>query len=89
MNGSTKEFWRSEGFAALLGYPPGAINPTVAWWKQNIHPEDRARVVSALEQLMNAGKGSFNKRYRWRKFDGIYAEVRRIVRMTFFYSNWP
>ncbi|MEO6183802.1 MAG: PAS domain-containing protein [Verrucomicrobiota bacterium] len=75
LDGSTKEIWRSEGFAALLGYPPDAIKSTFAWWKQSIHPEDRSPVVAALERLIAAKKGSFNKSYRLRKFNGNYAEV--------------
>ena len=75
LDGSTKEIWRSEGFATLLGYPPNSIKPTATWWKESIHPEDRSLVVSALDRLIEAQEGGFHESYRLRKFNGDYAEV--------------
>lgn len=75
LDGLTREIWRSDGFAELLGYPAHAIKPTTRWWKENIHPDDRAMVAAELERLMDTGEGGFKKSYRLRKQDGTYAEV--------------
>jgi PAS domain S-box-containing protein len=71
---SSREIWRSEGFAALLGYPAKEMKSTPMWWKHAIHPEDRSPVFSALEQLVKTG-GTLQQTYRVRRFDGSYAEV--------------
>jgi PAS domain S-box-containing protein len=72
---ATKEIWRNQGFASLLGYPNDAVKPTPIWWRQAVHPEDRLPVFSALEELVKTGNGTFQQNYRIRKFDGSYADV--------------
>ncbi len=69
------ELWRSDGFAALLGYSPQAVKPTQNWWKQSVHPDDRSVVFGEIERILKAGEGHFRETYRLRKADGTYAEV--------------
>lgn len=74
-NAATDEVWRSEGLAELLGYAPNAVRPTLTWWKQNIHPDDRSQVFLELDRILKSGQGRFRHTYRVRKVDGTYAEV--------------
>ena len=52
----TGEVFRSEQLFALVGYHPDEAEPTVAWWVERIHPEDRARLLPA-GQLIQRGSG--------------------------------
>jgi PAS domain S-box-containing protein len=54
-----------------LGHPPGAFPRTLAAWEQAIHPEDRPRVMAALEAHLEGG-GLFDAEYRVRRADGQY-----------------
>lgn len=72
---STREMWRSDGFASLLGYPPDVVKNSPNWWKHAIHPDDRSPVSSALARLVKEQNGTIHQTYRVKKFDGSYAEV--------------
>ena len=52
-----------------LGYAPGAFPRTLAAWEAIIHPEDRARVLEALERHQEAGS-LFVEEYRVLSRDG-------------------
>ncbi len=59
---------------ALFGYPPHR-GQTAAWWEERIHPDDRGRVLSGLRALYDGAGEAWEKRYRFRRADGSYAEV--------------
>jgi len=47
-----------------------------AWWMDRVHPEDRARVDTLLEQgLSNAECTHLESQYRFQKADGTYATL--------------
>ena len=60
----------SGNFAALTGYSLDEIQRTPGIWSDRLHPEDRERVVSALETRSQGGAHSVE--YRWRCADGEY-----------------
>jgi PAS domain S-box-containing protein len=45
--------WSDEEYR-LLGYEPGAVEPTLDHFMQAVHPEDRDRVQSAMQRAMSA-----------------------------------
>jgi PAS domain S-box-containing protein len=57
----------------LFGY-----NDTEAgyeWWHDKVHPDDRDRVVSSMNAVINGGGEFWTCEYRFRRADGSYAHV--------------
>ena len=70
-----RQQWWSEGFFEIFGHrvdPEGAM-PTV--WRANVHPDDVARVDSALDRLLQGQADSVLERYRFRKAEGSWTTV--------------
>lgn len=60
---------------ALFGYPPHEGSKG-EWWEERIHPEDRERVLSSLDTVLDSGGGeAWTEEYRFRRADGTYATV--------------
>jgi PAS domain S-box-containing protein len=57
---------------ALMGYAPGGFPRTLAGWSAILHPEDRNRVLTAVNRHLN-GEGPYDVEYRLLKKDGGYA----------------
>ncbi len=53
----------------MLGYDPGEFPRTIEAWEEVIHPEDRDRVLAALEQHVKK-KVPYNEEYRVIQKDG-------------------
>lgn len=67
---------------ALFGYP-SREGRTGAWWEERIHPEDKGRVLSGLEAVIDGGGEWWWEEYRFRRADGSHASVLdrgRVVR---------
>jgi PAS domain S-box-containing protein len=65
---------RTEGLTRVLGYSLQESQPTLAWWKTLIHPEDR----SCLQQFSQAGfadQNSYSVEYRMLHKDQQYRYV--------------
>lgn len=54
---------------SITGYPPGQFPRTHGAWAATLHPDDKDRVVAALEAHVN-GVAPYNVEYRIRKKDG-------------------
>ena len=63
------ELWRH------LGYDPGQIQPTLQHWLGLIHPDDRARVIEAFNNLGESGQESFEAEYRVSTVNGDWHAV--------------
>ena len=71
----TNETWCSEGFRTRYGHDPETIAHMQDAWVELIHPEDRPRVVEALDRAGAEGADSLTNEYRFRRADGSYAVV--------------
>jgi two-component system sensor histidine kinase/response regulator len=58
----------------MFGYPQEQRTDT-AWWEEHIHPEDRARVVASVEDVIESGGEMWSGEYRFRRADGAYLTV--------------
>ena len=58
-----------------FGYAPGEVGPTLDWWEEQIHPDDRERVVTDFDKVIQSDGELFSSEYRFRKADGSYAWV--------------
>ncbi|HET7271607.1 MAG TPA: PAS domain S-box protein, partial [Rubrobacter sp.] len=58
----------------MFGYPSGQRTET-AWWEERIHPEDRERVLSSVDAVLQSGEEMWSEEYRFRHADGSYSTV--------------
>jgi len=66
---------RSQGLVGLLGYWPEEAESQLDWWKEQIHPEDVARIDREVFAAIEEGSPSFSVEYRLRHRDGRYLHV--------------
>ncbi len=71
----TGEAWWGEGFGRFFGYAEGELPATDEGWLAQIHPEDRERVRSEMQALVDEGGTEWAGEYRFRRKDGTYATV--------------
>ena len=60
----------SGNFEAMTGYRFSAVLENPELWAEGLHPDDRSRVLAAIEDRDKTG--SFSVEYRWRVADGSY-----------------
>ena len=65
----------TDGFDLVFGYAPDDIGRDIAWWEQQIHPEDRPAVLDGIRRAIREGSHTWDAEYRFRRFDGRYAFV--------------
>lgn len=61
--------YNSPAYQTLLGYDPGALKGT--WSFNEVHPEDRDKVIQAFKKSMETGEGQVIE-YRMRHRDGSW-----------------
>jgi len=72
---ATNLVWWSESFQTLFGYRADEIEPGVESWYSRLHPDDIARVSSAVREVVESGATHWSDEYRFRRGDGGYAYV--------------
>ena len=74
---ATNQVWWNRGVQTLFHYAATAVGADVNWWHEQIHPEERQRVIASIEAAINRGNGnhSWSEEYRFRRADGSYAYV--------------
>jgi PAS domain S-box-containing protein len=80
----TQAVTRSHRLKDMLGISPEEAEPTIAWWLERLHPEERAEVMETVEKaLADPCLALANFEYRLRHRDGRYVHLWdrwRIVR---------
>ncbi|HWN69661.1 MAG TPA: PAS domain S-box protein [Haliangium sp.] len=77
----TKTLTSLQGVEHLLGEPVATPVP-LAWWSERIHPEDRARLAGAMEQMVTEAQPPAVVEYRIRHRDGHYVFVEVHARVV-------
>jgi len=66
----------SDNAAAILGSEQSALGRTPSsWWKDRIHPEDRAAVLQGFEEAIGGDGRRWSATYRFARDDGSYADI--------------
>ncbi|PLZ43197.1 PAS domain-containing protein, partial [Fischerella thermalis] len=65
---------RTQGLTELLGYTLDEVEPTSAWWRSLIHPDDLPQAEQELTESLAQGD-RFCTQYRVRHQDGYYLWV--------------
>lgn len=68
----TNEIYRSGSFTTISGYTKEQIAPTIDWWYEKIHPEDRERIKNNTSKFKETGVENWQDEYRFRYADGTY-----------------
>ena len=76
-NFETREiFWVDGGHKRTFGYPVENALVPQRFWESKIHPDDRVRVLTRINQIIGAGcKTEWEDDYRFQKANGEYAYV--------------
>ncbi len=69
----------SENFQSAMGYASREMLGNSQFWINNVHPDDRARVLSDLPRLIPEGGGILE--YRFRHRDGHYCWVQDMFKV--------
>ncbi|MFW5951423.1 MAG: PAS domain S-box protein [Gemmatimonadota bacterium] len=65
----------SDGLGDAFGYAPEDVEPTLDWWWDRIHPEDRPRLEQSFEAFLSDDHHFWTEEYRFQRADGSYASV--------------
>jgi two-component system CheB/CheR fusion protein len=71
----SNQLWWNEGFKTMFSYTTEQIEPGIESWFKRIHPEDKDRVISSVNEAINSGQTLWSAEYRFLKADGKYAFV--------------
>jgi PAS domain S-box-containing protein len=78
---TTNSVWLSEGFETLFGYEVTGLEPSVEFFTERLHSDDRERVLSGIREAIQGEGSAWSGEYRFMKADGSYGYVfdRRYV----------
>lgn len=68
----TKESFYNDGMTDLLGYTPEEMADNESWWRNNLHPQDKKRVITEVDEVMASTKSVWWGKYQFRCRDGSY-----------------
>ena len=71
----TGDLTLNEEYARPLGYEPGRFPPTMTNWEALIHPDDKPRVMAAVQAHMRGETEEYTTRYRMLALDGNWKHV--------------
>ncbi len=81
LNLEKRQISRTEGLISLLGYDEAEVSPSLDWWLNLIHPEDRFDLITFLEEDAKRQR-EYSLSYRVRRQNNLYLAIcdRGIVR---------
>jgi phosphoserine phosphatase RsbU/P len=71
----TGEVQHSPSFHTYFGYRPEDVGGHISWWTERIHPEDRERVRTSLQEAISGAAQDWQGEYRLQRADGTWAHV--------------
>jgi PAS domain S-box-containing protein len=72
---STNELYRGEGFETIFGYNLKTFEGNAGNWDNLIHPEDKEKVLTKFNAVIDSEAHQWKDEYRFLKADGSYADV--------------
>ena len=72
---ATGRVYYSPRWAAMLGYEPDELEPSIDAFRRLVHPDDRERVVQAEELYMAGRADRYQAEFRMLHRDGLYIDV--------------
>ncbi len=81
-NFKTEEMEFSPGYYTMLGYEPGAFEPSFENWVSLIHPDDREEALETAEEYLETKPDHYENEFRLRTRDGGYRWIRSHARVV-------
>lgn len=75
VNFKTGEASADPRYFAMLGYGANELTPTLAWWRQQIHPGDAGAAEAAIERCLTGGSDHLQVEYRMRHRNGHWVWI--------------
>jgi PAS domain S-box-containing protein/diguanylate cyclase (GGDEF)-like protein len=72
---ASNQVWWNDAIRTRFRYAQEQIGATAAWWIEQIHPEERERVVQGIRRAIDTGERTWSDEYRFRRGDGTYGYV--------------
>ena len=67
---------RGDNFELIFGYKfEDSYKETTKFWENQLHPDDRERVINRLQKILKGPECNWTEEYRFKKFDGEYLEI--------------
>ncbi len=71
----SNEIWWNPGISVSFGHAPEQVQGSADWWVENIHPDDRKRILARVDDAVAGGNQYWTDEYRFRRADDSYAYV--------------
>jgi two-component system, NarL family, sensor histidine kinase UhpB len=71
----TGAVYYNETIYALLGYSEEDMQDNITWWRSNIHPNDKERVINEIDALLLSADHNWWGEYAFRCKNGLYKNV--------------
>ncbi len=68
----TRQSFYNEGMIDLFGYSNEEMADNETWWRNNLHPQDKKRVITEVDEIMASTKSVWWGKYQFRAKDGSY-----------------
>ena len=69
-------YWVGSGLPDILGYPQHEMIVDSDFWESNLHPGDRERVISRLQDIFKkASSNKWEDEYRFKNKNGTYSYI--------------
>ncbi len=75
LNLKTNECYTNRTLQEMFGYTQDELWDNHSWWENNIHPDDKERVISIMDSKLESGGTVWQDEYRFRSKDGTYKHV--------------
>src|SRR4029077_14219499 len=64
-----------ENLESIFGYRRDEVASHLEWWRERVHPDDRARVEQTAAEAIRGDAPGWSNEYRFRRKDGSWAWV--------------
>jgi two-component system sensor histidine kinase UhpB len=75
LNLKTNECYTNRTLQELFGYTQDELWDNHSWWENNLHPDDKDRVIAIMDSKLESGGTVWQDEYRFRCKDGSYKQV--------------
>ncbi|WP_315816553.1 PAS domain-containing protein [Paraflavitalea speifideaquila] len=71
----TKQCYTNRTLQEMFGYTADELQDNYRWWTNNLHPEDKERVLDTIESKLDMGGTVWQDEYRFRCKNGEYKTI--------------
>lgn len=71
----TRECYTNKNLQEMFGYSSDELQDNYTWWTNNLHPDDKDRVIAPLDNMLAHGGNVWQDEYRFRCKNGDYKVI--------------